>query len=673
MEFDQNILAETKKQMAILAIRHLEMVDARTLTIFQKYGIFDSIESELNREDILPILKKSKHPDRRDIGAGPLFCYLAKKEPPEANIVEVADLLFSTDVELREEALKYFNNLQDGELPLLTPRSRGILQALGGDVLSEEKQKWRDAAVAIYDVLEDDWYCSYAALKQCLSRNFTHGIEHHLTKVIRPTIPSVDSVMLGVWEASKQKEQIKDKIKQIVTVNSDIVKALDAYLMTLGHIPLASDLSIISLIDEWQNEYGAIENIWEVLWTWADSYNLPVPRYHVCMYFIFYPDSVSVENYGALWHEIAEVVSSSSNEADDTKWSHSWKLFSEIARHYCYHLEARLPYQNGERIASQAWWLALQVCKAFSSENEDIKRLRTDTFLPELAFSSQIWQIASPCIEPSGLQYLTLNNPSIFALSLQAMLFDKVGSIDSKSIDKDDLKKIGKALNGTLLTIYPPVLKDDAEITYAFDKSPLNLASKWIVDVDEDDEQKEMMAAFIVGIEKLVKSKSLLDILNKFPNSHSGDQVLIANYFRNMVFTENVPLDDIWKVIQDSDWREAAFVNSHPVVLELIVGAFNEIIAKYQDKWAYNLPHYYALACEKCEDKERESQLFSCIVYSSLFGNTVSGIQRLLKSENKQGYSDYVNYFRDFLEDAHKRAPEWVKTKVRPVLAALHL
>ncbi len=140
-----------------------------------------------------------------------------------------------------------------------------------------------------------------------------------------------------------------------------------------------------------------------------------------------------------------------------------------------------------------------------------------------------------------------------------------------------------------------------------------------------------------------------------------------------MVFTEEVSLDEIWKVVDDSNWREAAFRKTHPMILELLFGAFNEIEARYQDKWSYNSPHFYALECEKCEDEKRKEHLFACTIHCSLCGNAISGIQRLLKGENKHRYQDYINHWRTRLEDTHKWAPEWVKARIRSVLAVLHL
>ena len=181
MEYDDNnIVAQAKEQLAIFAVKPFKRVDARTITIFQKYGILDSVDPNVINEDILPILKSSEHPDRRDVGPGPLLCYLAKKDPPEANVLNMSDLLFAPNVVVRKAALDYFTCLEDATIPLLTSKSRRVLKSFGDTLLSRDNQKWRDAAVAIHDILEEDWYCNYAAFRQCLNRDFVQGIGNNI-------------------------------------------------------------------------------------------------------------------------------------------------------------------------------------------------------------------------------------------------------------------------------------------------------------------------------------------------------------------------------------------------------------------------------------------------------------------------------------------------------------
>jgi len=238
---------------------------------------------------------------------------------------------------------------------------------------------------------------------------------------------------------------------------------------------------------------------------------------------------------------------------------------------------------------------------------------------------------------------------------------------------EEDFVSIQNALMGAVLAAYPASYGSDAERVYAFDQSLLMTAEKWITITSAGDVNGDMMRAFVEGSKKLVESGQLSELLIKLPESHLGDQILIATYFKHKVYTEDISLDEVWNTLQDAHWREAAFRKSHLMVLESLFDALNEIETRYQDKWSYNLPHYYALECEKCEDKERKEYLFACVIHASVCGSTVSGIQRLLKSEFKHSYQDYVNHWRVRLKADHRQAPEWVKARIRPVLAALRI
>ena len=674
MEYDDKIIFEAKKQLAFLGVEHLSKIDARTLTIFQKNGIFESKKPDSDYKEILPIIENPDHPDRQPIGLGPLFCYQGKREPLQNTIGNIADMFLAVDMSLRQAALNYFNNLEDEELPVLTSKSRELLETLGELLVSDDCQKWRSAAVAIYDALQDDWYCNYSALKQCLVSNFIPGIGEFLTKVIRPTISSVETITTGVWAASEQKEKIVHCINQIVEESSEILDALNKYFQKLGHLPLIKELSISGLLDQWQQKKGCNnDDLWSILWNWADSFEWPLQRYHVCMYFILHPEKIPEDKNSDFWRGITEIVYMPNDEKDDLRWTQPWRMLCEVARHFCCHLENRLPYMEGERIASQAWWLAYHVCILFPSNKEEVRKLRKETFLPELTISTRVHQVASPVIKPSALRFLTLNTNSVFSLAIQSAIGKHIDSLKLESISKDDSEKIEVSINGSILAIYPAKLKKDSEKIYAFDDSVLLTAKKWVTYIDKEDQNREMTSALIAGIEKLVKFDSISDLLNKFIDTHSGDRVLIANYFRTIIFTENVPLVDIWDVINDRKWREVAFGKTHPLVFELIYESLNEIETRCQDKWAYNLPHFYALECEKAEDKDNKELLFTSVVFSSICGNSVSGIQRLLKGDKKYEYQENVNFWRKRLKQIYEWSPEWVKARVRPVLAVLYL
>ena len=674
MEYNSEIKSAAKERVATVALKHLKQIDARTLTVFHRNQVFKDMKRDDPLECILPILKDPNHPDRVSVSGGPLFFHLGKGEKQGTRVLYVADLFFSEYVKLRTAALDYFEKMFEEFPPLLTAKTKDIIQKRAEHLKSDDEQNWRDSAVAIYDAIKNDWYCNYAAVKQCLERNFDKGVENFLTQVVRPTISSVDTVDVGIWATSEQKQLVESEIVKIARETRNIDNALNKYLVRFGHLPLTKSLSISRLLEEWQKQNSKIGNLWDTIWSWADRIDHPLPRYHACMFFNVHPGFIPKGRHQKLWQEITEIIHLPNDEEDDLCWTQSWRMLCELARHYCCHLESRLPWKDGERIASQALWLAVRVSMLFPSAKEEVKHLREITFLPELATSSRVWQITSPAIKPSELRFLTINIKSIWSLSLLAQLGDNFGALKPETIQKEDWERIEQALSGSIVGTFPPVPKEEAKVNYAFGDSLLKTGKQWVKYLKENKENKEMINAFIVGVEKLTKTEDFEKNLRKLPNVHQGDQLLIAHHFKNSVFTEEVPLDAIWNCLNDSLWREAAFRKSHPIVLVLVFDALNEIQTRYQEKWSYHLPHFYAVECENVIDnKERLQHLFAYTIRSSVCADSISAIQRLLLGKYKTEFLEEVEYWQKHLSQIQKWAPEWVKGRLRAVLATLHI
>ena len=102
-------IRKIQKHMAIISFKHLKIVNTRTLTIFHKNKIFESLDINVKYEDILPIVINKEHPSRVPTASGPLLFYLAQEELPQANLTNLAELLFATNIDIRKSVFDYFN------------------------------------------------------------------------------------------------------------------------------------------------------------------------------------------------------------------------------------------------------------------------------------------------------------------------------------------------------------------------------------------------------------------------------------------------------------------------------------------------------------------------------------------------------------------------------------
>ena len=88
---------------------------------------------------------------------------------------------------------------------------------------------------------------------------------------------------------------------------------------------------------------------------------------------------------------------------------------------------------------------------------------------------------------------------------------------------------------------------------------------------------------------------------------------------RNRAYTNQIPVDVMWDLVCDNEWREAILLKSDELVLEMLFDALIQIQIRNSDKWSYQLPHFFASACEIVEDgSERRKLLFAYTISSSI-------------------------------------------------------
>lgn len=182
------------------------------------------------------------------------------------------------------------------------------------------------------------------------------------------------------------------------------------------------------------------------------------------------------------------------------------------------------------------------------------------------------------------------------------------------------------------------------------------------------------LAALLQDYWKITDTDELIRMFRSIVNESEGGRLILAQNIRIMAYTGDLQIDRMWECLQDEQWRRDAWLALDPAVMEVLFDAFSEIQARQNDKWTIHLPHFYATSCEATlADKERQELLFAYTIASSVQTGTVSAIERLVRGQHQDQYSQYVETWRERLLVLMKWAPAWVAGRIRATLATLYV
>ena len=663
-----------RAKMAQIGLQHLTGVDARTGAILKRSGLLKHSRptEELKPQAVARIVADATHPRRIALSEGPLVAVRQDKvhdDKVHCYVVPVVVLLLADSVKVRRAALMHLDRLDTQTY--FTPKTAHVLAANRETLCRHDSNAWSFSAIQMHDAIKDDVLCNLAALKQSGELGFDEGVSEYLLSVMRPSVSSLDSISLAVWNPAQQRAQVEEIIAASLGRASSMREAMSCYYLKLGHLPLASGLGMGEVVRQWLRLKGTSPNCWGEIWEWANSCSSPLARYHACAALIENPIAVPEHSRCDLWREILNVVHQPGDEDFELQWTQAWRLRCELARHYYRHLECRVPRAESERLAGLSWWLAERLAVLIGNSDQRIRRFRAETVRAESAISDQVWHLARPVVVPSSLRYATAGNLSVWALSLLCQLRSSLEALNPRDLSPEDQERIDLALRTHVIGTFPVCGVSDHEATYAFDQTVLSTASAWVESCGGDP-SREPLPAFVAAVRRIVEPAELVAAIGRFPTLSQADQVLVAHVLNVMAYLGQAPSDEIWDRLVTDDWRNELLLNAPEQSLEILFDALREIQLQKNDKWTWDLPHMFASAAETVSNgPERLRVLFAMAVLSSLNADNVSAVQRLLVGRHRGALSGEVKYWRERLEEIWDFAPAWIVARLRAMMAAL--
>ena len=654
------------------ALYHFNHIDPRTLIALQNLDLFDEHTAPVGADVDLEVLRDPKNPLRLELPPGPLILCLNKDEKPKRIVIEVSILLCSELHEVRKAAFSYLDGLIVDEKFIVTPKTQGILKSSRAGILSNISHEWKSAAIALNDAFNDDILVAIQGVRQCLECGsvLQDSLNSYVPRMMHPAISSLDSIILDIKTPEKEHPKMMEIVSSIVGSATSLQDACEDYYLHLGHIPLASPYSMGEIVSRWMTAHPTSE-AWTEVWNWAHSSFGPLPRYHACSVFVLYPELVPEDKFPDLWREIIGVVIGSESKDSRNTEQELWGLRRDLIRHFTCHLEANLPENDGDSIASFVWWLAERVAKVFPDKPESAQFYRKNWVEPEVAKSANIWLAASPRIGPSFLRYATATVPFPWSMALFALMGKKLEKLAPEKQEVEIRSSFHKIFVSCLINALPVEMESPVDPTYAMEYPLGEMALKWAA--HQPEEQRKSLEQLVSTSRTLGSSDGLITALRKLTDYSVADQVTVALILKSLAYRKLSVAAGVWVVLTDMEWRRQIFGSIEDRVLGILIEAFSVLQVNDQEKWIYLLPHYLAEVCEKSKNVERQRQLFMYVLHTSLISDTVSAVRRLLRGSQKAKFAQFAKEYRALVESLWSDYPAWVQSRLRGLLASLRV
>ncbi len=656
-------MLEIKKMMAKMAFKRQEKVDYSTWAFLKINKITES-DAPITDGKAHKALSNKEHKDRIILeNNGPLMLL---REHDKHNVTKIASLIFTNQEQWRKIVYDHFRRMHPGH-----EIGYNTLQKISKIKEKLFSKDWIQAAVSFYDMINMDWLCNLMGLQQCNEINNEQVMQEFATYVFRPSIASAESIGVGVLQPSYAKDGYVQDFAKIYEEASDLSDLLDKYYYKYGHIPFCYSYSLYSMLDSFfaKHLYND-QRKWDSLWQWADNKESPLPRYHVCCYFIRNSNNVPENQLHKLYDELLNIIYIPIEESNELKWAAAWKLRCELAKHFGQFLESRLPGANTEKIYSQAWWMTEKIATIYGNRPEAIKIVREYTSSSEGKLSNLIWQTSRPRTQSSSLRYATLMTSSLWNVSTISQIGDKfLGYIcNNNSLNTEQLME---SILNSLIGCFPLKKADKTNSIYAYDMTCIN-AAEYLLENHPVAKGDQILLTLISVVKQLSDIGNLIDHINKLPEFNHRVQPIIAAAMRVMAYTDLIQdEDEIWESICNEDWIEKMFLTVNEAVVYSITDSLIEIILQKQDKWAWQLPHLFSIICQKHIDNEKIKNIaFICVVISSICSDTCSALKRTLLN-NKADISELQKEWSNRLQNIYHIAPECTQSRLRPVILCL--
>ena len=265
-----------KTRLIHQALHHLKTIDGRTAVVLQKNQLTNRPLRNPIKRDRVRVLTDSTHPDRLPCSPGPLVFLRQSDKRREA--FDVRQWIVSPSSHFRSAALHHFLELRSSAPDLLSANTAQSLDCLADAVRSRTRAKWQAASLSLFDLLNQDFLCDLAALRQSVEMSFGTTFRDFFPRVLRPRIKGLAAVSPPLGSPVEERDRISDFIDVCIMDSESLEDAMMQYFKSCGHLPLNGQLSMSELVRRWKNQKQDRRNPSDQIWAWVNKTASPLAR-----------------------------------------------------------------------------------------------------------------------------------------------------------------------------------------------------------------------------------------------------------------------------------------------------------------------------------------------------------------------------------------------------------
>jgi len=665
---DPDLERKMKLNMLAAAFNHEPKVGLAANTALELSGVSIGDNASFEIPDfILPALRGL---DRKaNLLDGPLLIRTEGETKRKFTLFNVSEFLFHKDLKVRGAALAHFERMIGMKDPVLILRSERAINNNSKELRSNDVSRWKHAAVAIGDALKNDFLLNLSGFRQCLGIGYDQGASEFFSQLIRPSVDSIDTIPLKTPNPTSQKAEIVKAIDDIVRISKSLKQACEAYYREFGHIPLLGPLSMGGLIEAWTRVKGSQQNVWAEVRRWANESKRVLAKYHACQVFSQLPSYIPADKQGEFWKQVTNLIVPLDAEGDRAQLS-NLQLLCILTKHFIHYLECQLPGEDSERIAVGSFAIAERLASVLA-ERAEVPGWVLNSIQWDGEISRRTWQITHPVTKNSNLQLAALYDSDLWGSSLLGAVSTSLDKLDLAGVESGALDRLADGIVGGMIEGLPLTLSNEDSPTFSFQVSTKTAAETWIRKL-ATGKSVEKIEAFLKAKENLENEDFFGNTLPQLLKLRPAEQVLVLAALRGLAFTAKFPEDLVWKTLTERAEDTDLLAQLDPLAVDALLSALLTFQARQGGKWAFELPHVFAQACERVsEDSDRQELLFDCTVLLSTASGTVSAIERLLAGSQKQKLQPVAVSWRERILELIKVSPPWAAGRMRGILASL--